>query len=88
MRSLSALQGMRCRFTAIYAGRSPRGHLILKNVLGPAYEAEHIWVREQDWDTRLPQIGRQIELVGTVMPYWHDDGRKEFGLFACREVIP
>lgn len=85
---LAALQGQRCRFEATYAGRSRRGHVILKDVLGPACEAEHVWVRQTDWNTRLPPVGCRIELVGTVVPYWRDDGAKDFGLIACREVRP
>ena len=89
MRSaLAALQGQRCRFEATYAGRSRKGHVILRDVLGPACEAEHIWVKRQDWSTRLPRPGHRIELVGTVMPYWHEDGRKDYNLIACREVRP
>ena len=88
MRTLSALQGQRCRFSATYAGRSRRGHVILRDVLGPACEAEHLWVQGREWETRLPTLGRRIELVGTVMPYWHDDGEKDFALVACREIRP
>ena len=86
--SLATLQGQRCRFSAIFAGRSRRGNLILRNVIGPTCEAEHVWIPGKEWSTRLPKVGHQIELVGTVLPYWRDDGAKDFGLFACREVRP
>ena len=89
MRSdFASLQGQRCRFEATYMGRSRKGHVILRDVLSPTGEAEHVWVKRQDWATRLPQPGRRIELVGTVVPYWRDDGEKDCGLIACREVRP
>lgn len=86
--SLAAIQGQRCRFSAIFAGRSRRGNLILRDVVGPVGEAEHVWVQGREWATRLPTVGRKIELVGTVLPYWRDDGEKDFSLFACEEVLP
>lgn len=87
--SLAAIQGQRCRFSAIFAGRSRRGNLILKNVQGPACdEVQHVWIRGRDWATRLPPVGSRIELVGTVVPYWHEGGEKDFCLIACREVRP
>jgi len=86
--SLAALQGQRCRFSAVFAGKSRRGNLILRNVVGPACEAEHVWIPHDEWATRMPAVGSQIELVATVSPYWRDDGEKDFGLIACREVRP
>jgi hypothetical protein len=90
MRSeLAALRGKRARFSAVFAGRSKAGHIILSDVRGPVGEWQHMWIPQREWQTQLPLPGMQIELVATVDVYQRSrDNSVDFGLFECREILP
>lgn len=75
------------RFSAIVLGQSPRGHIIMRYVQGPAGQQEqHVWISRRDWKSEPPAAHTYIEFLAVPMPYWRDDGSKDFGLVACRVV--
>ena len=86
---LTALQSAgvaRARFTAVYCGKGPRGHVILREISGPVGQLEHAWVRPDHWQGRMHQRGDKVVFLASPEPYWRDDGSRELGLFRCREV--
>ena len=86
--ALRAAGVQRARFSAVYCGRGPRGHVILRDVAGPVGLLEHAWVRPDHWWGRMHQKGDRVAFVGSVEPDGRDDGSMELGLFRCREVAP
>lgn len=60
--------------------------MILRDISGPAGQVEHAWIRPGHWSGRDHQLGDHVEFVGSIEPYWRDDGSQDLGLFRCMEV--
>lgn len=86
---LAGLRTGRAHFSAVYCGRGPRGHVILRNVAGPVGMLQHAWIRPEDWRARRHhRNGDRVEFVASVEPYFRNDGSTDLGLFKCQEVRP
>jgi hypothetical protein len=87
-RSFAPLLGKRARFSAIFAGISHRGHVVLEDVCVYAdRKVPYVWIEAQDWKERLPIPGSEVCFQATVRSYWAETRREfDFGLTDISEV--
>lgn len=65
-----ALKGIRrSRFRAIFAGVSPRGHIILQDIRSVRGQSEHLWVPFGQWRGRLLLPDTEIAFSASVREY-------------------
>ena len=89
----SALDAMRqagikrARFSALYGGRTAKGHVALNDVETPAGAVmDHVWIKRGNWHGSGLHHGQPIEILASLEPYWHEDGSQDIGLFNVRVV--
>lgn len=85
--SLAPLRGKRSRFSAIFAGVSSQGHIILEDVRAATGTVPYSWVEFQEWKSQLLMPGSEVSFQATVRTYYSDH-RDEFdyGLSEISEV--
>jgi hypothetical protein len=87
LRSLLSAGISRTRFTAIFAGVSAHGHIILTDIKGPAVRFDYTWASQSAWKGRLHLPGDEVHFEASIAPYekkW--TGEEDFGFDDIQEV--
>ncbi len=87
-RSLAALQGQRINLFATVRKISSKGDVLLRDLIYPGGYSQHAWIPARHWAARIPGSDDRVELTARVVPYWRENGQKDFGLIEVREAAP
>lgn len=87
LRSLLSAGVSRARFSAIFAGVSRQGHIILTDIKGPAISFPYTWASQSAWKGRLHLPGDEVHFEASIEAYEHKyTGEADFGFDDIREV--
>jgi hypothetical protein len=78
--SLAPLRGKRVRFAAKFSSVSPRGNIVLEDVMGPGGIERHMWIPFDRWTGKIMLPETKFNFSARVGAYTRLDGEWDFGL--------
>ena len=78
--SLAPLRGKRARFAAKFSSVSPRGNIVLEDVMGPGGIERHMWIPFGRWPGKLLLPETTFNFTARIGAYSRSDGGWNFGL--------